>query len=195
MSPVSHILFHISCLTSPVSRLLYHVFCLLSNSPVSCLLSHVSCLTSPVSSILSHISCLLSPCLAYPVSRILSHVSCLTYPVWCPSVSSLCYMDEFQQNYMIPFSVSFSVLKFSYFLCYINQEILGLLFFFFFFSFFPCRLPRSRTSLLKAKLFTVFKNGVGKNKDFTSNLPSSKHLPNSYWIVCKSLIIFKRRPT
>ena len=66
MSPVSRLLYCVSCLTSPVSRLLSNVSCL--KYPVSSLLiqvsrllSHISCPTSPVSRLLSHDFCLMSP--------------------------------------------------------------------------------------------------------------------------------------
>ena len=94
-TPISRLLYHVTCLTSAVLRLLSHVswlaypvFCLTSLvsrilSPVSRLLSHVSCLTSPVFCLKSHVS---HPCLKSLVSRLLSHVSCLIFPALCPTM-------------------------------------------------------------------------------------------------------------
>ena len=142
MSPFSRLLYHVSCLMSSVSCLLSPVLCPLSHvsfltAPVSCLLSHVSCLTAPVSCLLSHASYVMSPfscllchvsCLLYPVSQILFPVSYLLCDVsylMCPACTT--YMYEYQQNYKISLSVTFSLLKFRFVLFYIisNRPISG----------------------------------------------------------------------
>ena len=128
MSPVSHLLSHVSCLTYPVSHLLSHASCLMF--PVSCLLSHVSC-----SRLLSHVSCHTSlvslPHLTSTVSHLLSilpllsHVSCLTSHASCLQTHVSCliaqhcgqlcqfvsnknklYVPQYQQYYSISMSVS-----------------------------------------------------------------------------------------
>ena len=89
-SPVSFLIFHVSCLMSPFSCFLSHFSCLMPSVlyHLSCLMFPVSLLLFPVSLLLGHFSCLTSP-----VSHLLSHIFCLTTFVWRLLSPVSCFMS------------------------------------------------------------------------------------------------------